>query len=202
MSRTFALIPAAGKSRRMGRPKLQLVWRGKTILEHAVTALIDGGVTSVLVVMAPGDTEQRVLAEKACAEVLELAQPTAEMRDTIERGLEWIEQKYQPSADDGWLLLPADHPGVDKQVVQAILAARAANPHWSILVPAFENRNGHPVWIGWPHVAGIRRMPAGEGVNIYIRQHMSETFLLPLATPAVLLDLDTPEQFSALDNNE
>jgi CTP:molybdopterin cytidylyltransferase MocA len=197
--RTFGLIPAAGKSRRMGRPKLQLVWRGKTILKHAVTALIDGGLTSVLVVIGPGETKLRELAEKSGAEVLELAGPTAEMRDTIERGLEWIEQKYQPSADDGWLLLPADHPGVDKQVVQAILAARAANPQQSILVPSFDSRHGHPVWIGWPHVAGIRRMPTGEGVNIYLRQHSSETLLVPLATPAVLLDLDTPEQFSALN---
>ena len=72
MLRTFGLIPAAGKSRRMGRPKLQLVWRGKTILEHAVTALIDGGVTSVLVVIRPGDTEMQALAEKSGAEVLEL----------------------------------------------------------------------------------------------------------------------------------
>ncbi len=40
----FALIPAAGKSARMGRPKLTLPLGGRTVLEHVVTALRRGGV--------------------------------------------------------------------------------------------------------------------------------------------------------------
>ena len=35
----FALIPAAGKSTRMGRPKLALPLGEKTVLEHVIAAL-------------------------------------------------------------------------------------------------------------------------------------------------------------------
>ena len=41
---TFALIPAAGRSRRMGRPKLALPLAGRSVLEHVVGALQQAGV--------------------------------------------------------------------------------------------------------------------------------------------------------------
>src|SRR5207237_3552168 len=49
----LALIPAAGKSTRMGRPKLALPLGGRTVLEHVVAALRDAGVEHVLVVVGP-----------------------------------------------------------------------------------------------------------------------------------------------------
>jgi len=198
MTRTFGLIPAAGKSRRMGRPKLSLPWGRGTILEHVIAAVMRGGAEAVVVVVGPRDDELRGLAEKAGAGVLELAEATAEMRDTIERGLEWLEERYQPSPDDGWLLLPADHPCVDKQVVQQLLAAREREPGRSIVVPAFDGRRGHPAWIGWRHVAGIRALPRGVGLNAYLRQHSGNTLEVPVATASVLWDLDTPEDYERL----
>src|SRR5207245_3833202 len=83
--RTFGLIPAAGKSRRMGRPKLTLPLGERTVIEHVISAVLEGGVDNVLVIVGPGQADLRSLAEKAGATVLELDEDTAEMRDTIER---------------------------------------------------------------------------------------------------------------------
>src|SRR5262249_42597993 len=47
------LIPAAGHSRRMGRPKLALPLLGRPLLAHVVTALREGGADPVLVVLGP-----------------------------------------------------------------------------------------------------------------------------------------------------
>jgi molybdenum cofactor cytidylyltransferase len=182
----------------MGRPKLSLLWRGKTILEHAIAAMTQGGVSVVVVVLGPGETKLRMIAKEAGAEVLELTEPTVEMRDTIQQGLNWIELRYQPNADDGWLLLPADYPKLEKQVVEAILAARQEVPTRSIVVPTFKDRRGHPVWIAWSHVAEIWQLPAGVGLNIYLREHAAEAYLLPVTSPSVITDLDTPEELTAL----
>jgi molybdenum cofactor cytidylyltransferase len=198
VSRTYGLIPAAGKSRRMGRQKLTLPWKGKNVLECAIAALIEGGVTTVVVVIGPGEIQLRTLAEKAGAEAAELTQPTAEMRETIEHGLEWIERRHRPTFDDGWLLLPADHPNIEIETVKQILAARSGNPSKSIVVPTFEDRGGHPVWISWRHVAEIRKMPAGVGLNIYLRQQAGDALLLPVNASSVLSDLDTPEDLQRL----
>jgi molybdenum cofactor cytidylyltransferase len=202
MSRTFGLIPAAGKSRRMGRPKLSLPWGQHTVLEHVVAAVIEGGVESVLVVVGPGDKELAALAHKAKVAVLELPEDTAEMRDTIERGLAWLEQQFRPTMDDGWLLLPADHPCVDAQVVRQLLAMREKTPETSIVVPTFDGHRGHPVWIGWSHIAGIQAMPQGVGLNYYLRQMRDDIFEVPVAASSVLMDLDTPADYDRMKENE
>jgi molybdenum cofactor cytidylyltransferase len=51
--RTIGLIPAAGKSRRMGQPKLLLPLRGTTVLEQVLAAVRSAGVDEILVVVAP-----------------------------------------------------------------------------------------------------------------------------------------------------
>jgi molybdenum cofactor cytidylyltransferase len=198
VSRTFGLIPAAGKSRRMGRPKLSLPWRQSTVLEHVIATVKQAGVEAILVVVGPAEHELPVLAKKAGADVLILPDDTAQMRDTIERGLGWLEHHFRPQPGDGWLLLPADHPCVEQEIVRQIFAARDSKPCQSIMVPIHDGRRGHPVWIEWRHVAHIRAMPRSVGLNAYLREHRGEVVEVPVATPSILWDLDTPEDYQRL----
>ena len=62
-----ALIPAAGHSRRMGRPKLALPLGDRTVLEHVLTALRDGGVERILVVLGPHVADLGPIAARAGA---------------------------------------------------------------------------------------------------------------------------------------
>jgi molybdenum cofactor cytidylyltransferase len=192
---SFAVIPAAGKSTRMGRPKLALPLGGRSVLEHVVAAFREGGVEHVLVVVGPHVPELRPLAEMAGAEVLPLDTETADMRATVECGLGWLEAQHHPNPDDSWLLAPADHPTLDAAIVHQLLEFRAAHLRTSILVPTYHGRRGHPVLIAWRHVAGIRTLAPGQGLNVYLRQQSAETLEVPVESPSVLCDLDTPEDY-------
>jgi molybdenum cofactor cytidylyltransferase len=195
---TFGLIPAAGRSRRMGRPKLALPLAGRTVLEHVVATLCQAGVAPVLVVLPPaGEIDLAPLAESAGAHTLVLTGPTADMRATVEHGLRWLEERCRPGPADDWLLVPADHPTLDAAVVVGLRRALGASPGKSIAVPTWGGRRGHPALIAWKHVAGIRAHPAEEGLNTYLRRHADETVEVP-AAPEVLEDLDTPEDYERL----
>jgi molybdenum cofactor cytidylyltransferase len=182
----------------MGRPKLALPVAGRTVLEHVVTALHGGGVHPVLVVLGPHVAELAGVAERAGASVLLLPEPTPDMRATVERGLAWLEETYRPTPDDAWLLVPADHPTLDAEVIRAVCAARQEHPERSLIVPTWQGRRGHPTLITFAHSEGIRHHPASEGLNTYLRQHVSETLELPVDSPAVVADLDTPEDYERL----
>ncbi|MEZ6078052.1 MAG: NTP transferase domain-containing protein [Pirellulaceae bacterium] len=54
---TFAIVPAAGRSRRMGQSKLLLPWRGTTVIEHVIEAWLRSRVTQVVVVARRDDLE-------------------------------------------------------------------------------------------------------------------------------------------------
>lgn len=196
--RTFGLIPAAGKSVRMGQPKLLLPVGGTTVLERVLAAVRAGGVADVLVVVGPTAAALAEAARAASAHVLMLAEETADMRATCVHGLDWLTARFAPANDDGWLLLPADHPTCRPEVVAALLTAAAQHPARSIVVPVHEGKRGHPVWLRWRHAAAIRALAEGEGLNRFIRERQAETLELAWPDAEVLRDLDTPEDYRRL----
>jgi molybdenum cofactor cytidylyltransferase len=68
----------------------------------------------------------------------------------------------------------------------------------SIVVPVHNGRRGHPTVLAWNHVAGIRALPTGEGINTYLRMHAATTCELAVDDDRVLTDLDTPDDYEKL----
>ena len=193
---TFAVIPAAGKSSRMGRPKLTLPFRGKTVLECVIGALRDAGIQHVLVVIGSHAPQLVPVAESAGALVLRLEGETADMRASVEQGLRWLEGRFQPKDEDAWLLAPADHPALDADVIRQLIVARTMNPEQSIIVPTYKGKRGHPALIGWKHVSKISGLPAGTGIDWYLRE--TGVFELPLESESIVIDLDSPADYERL----
>jgi molybdenum cofactor cytidylyltransferase len=194
----FAIIPAAGQSKRMGVPKLALPFAGRTVLQVVIAALRGGGADPVLVVVGLHVPDLAELAEAVGARVYRLPAPTADMRATVEQGLDWLQERYAPQPDDGWLLAPADHPVLDADVVRRLGASREARPERSLFVPVCGDKRGHPTLFTWRHVAGIRSLPPGQGINAYLRLHAEEIVEVPIERNGVLLDMDTPEDYERL----
>ncbi len=186
---TFAIIPACGHSRRMGRPKLSLPLGDRSVIECVVAALRDGGADVALVVIGPHVPELEPLAVAAGATVLALPEPTADMRATVEAGLAWIGGRYRPAPDDPWLLAPGDHPALSPGVVRQLLDAGAP-----IAVPVFEGRRGHPLLLRWRHADDIRAIPADQGVNTLLRRHAVRE--VAVSEVGAVADLDTPEDYA------
>lgn len=185
----------------MGRPKLLLPLGETTVLEQVLSAVRSAGVEEILVVVAPNGDALANLAAAAQAHVLRLAADTPDMRTTCLDGLAWIEEHFHPLDDDGWLLLPADHPTVRPDVVRALSAASREHADKTIIVPTHAGRRGHPTWLRWSHVAAIRALPPGQGVNAYIRARTDHTRELSWPSDEILFDLDTPEDYERLLND-
>jgi molybdenum cofactor cytidylyltransferase len=194
----FAVVPAGGKSTRMGRPKLSLPFRGRTVLECVLDALRLGGCDETLVILGPQVADLEPSARNAGAHVCVLEKETPDMRATVEVGLRWLEQQFRPGDGDAWLLAPADHPTLDANVVAAVRQAFLAQSGKSIVVPTYTGKRGHPVLLSWKHAPGVRNHSPGEGLNAYLRRHELETLELPVEIPGILTDLDTPEDYARL----
>jgi molybdenum cofactor cytidylyltransferase len=194
----IALIPAAGHSTRMGRPKLALPLGDRTILEGIIQTLKAAEVAEIVVVIGPHVSELVPLSARAGAHAVLLAEATPDMRTTVERGLDWIERTFQPKPEDAWLLIPADYPALDVDAVRYLMAEFQKQSHCSIAVPTFAGRRGHPALIAWKHVREIRTLPADAGLNAYLRQHSGETLEVPVPSDGVLIDLDTAEDYARL----
>src|SRR5262245_27654318 len=109
-SRLFAIVPAAGASRRMGRPKLLLPVGDNTVIARLLAVLVPPDIERAVVVVHPDDEPLREAVAAAGAVPLQPAVAPPEMRDSVQAALRFIEEQYRPEPHDGWLLSPADHP--------------------------------------------------------------------------------------------
>jgi len=191
----YALIPAAGKSRRMGRPKVSLPLGGRIVLEHVIAALQEAGIDDILVVLGPQVAELAPLVQRSGARVLLPAVPTHTMRATVEQRLTWLENRFHPRSRDSWFLVPADYPILEPAIVRKLLRKRQRNRRYSIFIPTYQGRRGHPALIAWKHVAAIRALPSEIGLNVFLRSHPRQTLEVPVESPTILWDLDTPEDY-------
>jgi len=119
--RSFAIVPAAGRSRRMGQDKLLLPWGGSTVIESLLASWRTSDVDEVVVVMRQDQTELQAL----CRDVTIVTPPVAppEMKDSVLAALDHIREAFAPEERDVWLLSPADMPQFDPAVVNELLAA-------------------------------------------------------------------------------
>jgi molybdenum cofactor cytidylyltransferase len=184
----------------MGRPKLLLPLPGGTVLSRVVAAIRATPVTDVLVVVGPQAADVAGAAAQAGASVLRLEEQTPDMRATCERGLDWLDERHQPEPEDALLVVPADHPTLDVEVIRALLDVAVHDRAASIVVPAYQGRRGHPVLIRWRHAAELRALPADEGWNRFIRRQLHSTRAVDWASAEVLRDLDTPEDYRRLQD--
>lgn len=184
----------------MGQPKLALPFAGRTVLEHVIQTLREGGVRHVLVVTASHARELHRLAKEAGADVEVLPTVTSDMRSTVEHGLRWLQKFKSPQAADAFFLAPADHPAFSDRLVRQLCQAYLASPSpsSSILLPVHAGRRGHPALIPWKHVPAIKATPRNLGINSFLREHAAEAIELETPERGILLNLDRPEDYAEL----
>ncbi len=198
---TFAIIPAAGRSRRMGRPKLLLPWGERTIIEHVVDVWRASQVGHVVLIVHPQDDQVADLGRRAGAIVVQPAVAPAEMKVSVRLGLEYIAASLNPRPSDAWLLAPADMPGLATATIDRLIVAYRASVDRgaatsSIVAASVGGRRGHPVLFPWRLAGEIERLAADEGLNVLLARNPFET--VDAGEAAVLEDLDTPEDYERL----
>jgi molybdenum cofactor cytidylyltransferase len=190
-----ALVPAAGRSLRMERPKLTLPLGETTVIAHVVTALRQGGAESVLVIVPPpearGAEALAVEAQRAGATVVVAATRPADMRGSVELGLDHLSGARAPTTV---LIAPGDCVGASTALVAAIVERSRVEPR-SIIVPTFQGRRGHPIALPWHLAEQIRQLPPGIGINALLALHASEVREVAVQESGAVADLNTPEDY-------
>jgi molybdenum cofactor cytidylyltransferase len=195
--RIFAILPAAGKSRRMGQPKLLLPVGKTTVINRVVRTLMQANVDGVFVVVRPDDEPLHQAAQQAGATVIRPATPPADMRQSVQYALDYLAEHHHPQENDGWLLIPADHPSLELDVLETLLHNSPPSPQ-AITIPTYEGRRGHPTLFPWRLAAEVPQLPPDQGLNRLVRAHAENVREIPVSAQSILWDLDTPQDYQQL----
>jgi molybdenum cofactor cytidylyltransferase len=201
---TFAVIPAAGRSQRMGEPKLLMPWGRATLIEHVLDAWRASRVDHLVLVVHPQDDRLAELGAARGAFVVRPTLPPEEMKISVRIALVRIWRAFRPQPTDAWLMAPADMPTLSPAVVERLIDAYQASladaPPPTIWVPVCQGRRGHPVLFPWSMVRDVERLGDDEGINALLARHPVATIEAEAAQ--ILDDLDTPEDYRRLRQRE
>lgn len=193
----FAIVPAAGLSRRMGQPKLVMDVGGKTVIERLLTTLSNPEITETVVVIRHGDRQLAEVIRQLSIPKVRVVLPEVDppdMRTSVEHAIEAVRTSHSPQPTDGWLLIPADHPMLDASVLNELIAAWQ-NSSEDILIPQYAEKNGHPAFFRWALTQSLSEIPGDKGLNWLRTAPGIRIRKLPVDSNSILLDLDTPDDF-------
>lgn len=205
MDRITAIVLAAGLSRRMGQPKVLLPWGDTTVLGKVVETLAQAGLGEILVVTGaarePVEAEvARLLESLPVRAVFNPAYESGEMLSSIQAGLIPISQRgggaggESGSRAEAALIVLGDQPQGRPEVVRQILQAFAQDRP-ALTVPSHGRRRGHPWLIRsdlWPDFLALRPTATARD---FLDRHASEIEYIPVSSPTVLHDIDTPADY-------
>ena len=188
--RIAAVLLAAGESTRMGRLKALLPWHGTTLIQYQVSALLEAGVSEVVVVLGYRAETLRPLVEAYpnVSVVLNLRYRTGKS-SSVKAGLRHISQDTE-----GILVLAVDQPRSVTVVREVMAAHRQLGA--PITYPAYKGKGGHPIVFSaqlLPEMQAIRESRAG--LREVVGRHRSEVSKIEMDDPDVLLDLNRPEDY-------
>ncbi len=192
----YAVLPAAGRSRRMGAAhKLMLPWRNSTVIASVLQQWAQSKATSLFVVIRADDIELQSECRKVdrCELILPDVAP-ADMKESIQVAVRYIEQNYHPSSADRCLIAPADLPTLTTSIIDRVIVAGQSSD--CIVAPLFGDRSGHPICLPWEETPRLFQLAPDQGVNQLMMSGPVEMFSLPGGLRPE--DIDTPEDYQRL----
>ena len=183
-----ALLLAAGRSTRMGGPnKLLADLDGVPLVRRAALAALASRARPIVAVT--GHQAPAVTAALAGLDLALAHNPDHEagLASSLNAGLAAL-----PWEADGAVVLLGDMPGVTGALIDALIAAFAS--HGAIAaVPTHRGAWGNPVLLGRGLFPDLARLRGDAGARRLLEARRAELVEVPVADPAVLLDIDTPE---------
>lgn len=196
----FAVIPAAGQSTRMGRPKQLLPLDGRTMLESVVETVLHGDIDGLCVVTTNAVDAELALSEDPRFITAINDDPRTQMLDSVLIGLEVLRKHCAIEADDGVLVCPGDAAGVVANDVKAVCRAYRQRPG-ALVTAASAGKRGHPMVFPASLQPEARAIPQG-GLKTLLDRHSDQVCTVERASAGVLEDIDTPEDYSRLADGD
>ncbi|MBU0717863.1 MAG: nucleotidyltransferase family protein [Planctomycetes bacterium] len=192
--RVWAIVPAAGMSRRMGRPKQSLAFGTSTITGTVTRTLLAAGVAGVVVVTRTDLVDRLELPEDARVHVAFNDDADSEMIDSIRIGLAMLEPP-RVGDRDGIMVIPGDMPTLASGTCRRCITAYAEDPA-RIVITTHEGRRGHPIVFPFA-LRGIVRELKG-GLRMLPQERPENVFLLAVEDAGAGLDIDTRDDYASL----
>ncbi len=185
----WAVVLAAGESKRMGRPKQVLPYGTSTILETVLNSVLASPVDGTLVVLGAAEDKVAPLLAKLPVETIVNTDFRSGMLSSVQCGIRAL-----PASARAALIFLGDQPAIAPETAGRVIAAHRASDR-GLVLPVHAGRGGHPLLIDLKYRAEIDGLSSGIGLRELLARHPDDVLRVDIDDPGVILDIDTPEDY-------
>src|SRR3954470_10215978 len=183
------LVLGAGGSKRLGRPKQTLPYRGGTLLGHVVGVARACAFDQLVVAIGGAADEVRAQVDLHGAEVVVNDAYGEGCSSSIAAALDVLDPRC-----DVLVLMLGDQPGVRPETVRALGAGRGGAP---LAVCRYDDGRGHPIAFARSMFAALASLHGDKGVWRLLDQGGDDVAEVRVGG-AIPRDVDTLEDYAAV----
>jgi molybdenum cofactor cytidylyltransferase len=186
------VLLAAGRSQRMGQPKLLLPWRGEPLVRFVARQALQTRLNELIVVV--GHRAEHIIATLDGVDVRIVR--NADFVDGQSTSLSAGIAAVSPAASAALVLL-ADQPLLQPATIDALID-RYLQARAPIVAPRIEGQRGNPVLFDRTLFPALQTISGDQGARSVIKAHEHAICWLDTTDGGILLDIDTPEMYGQL----
>lgn len=192
----WAMILAAGESKRMGKPKLLLPFGEKTMIETVIDKVIQSNVERILVVLG---SNRKKIEKKIGNLPLEIAvNPDFKegMLSSVQRGLEVLPEEAQAV-----LIFLGDQPSIPSEVIDSVIDAFRKTGK-GIVLPVYKGERGHPVLLDMKYRREVKNLNPEVGLRELVYGRPEDILEVEVDDAGILRDINDIEDYTREIKNE
>jgi molybdenum cofactor cytidylyltransferase len=180
---TAGIILAAGASRRMGRPKALLDYRGETFVARLIRVFSEFCDPVIVVLGHHADA----IREHVGSKIVVNPDPERGQLSSLQTALAEI-----PADAEAFLFTPVDCPTMSEQTIATLVEQIG---HHGVVIPRYRGRRGHPVCVSRSLLADFLALPPTAETRAAIDAHPDRILYVDVDDAGVLADIDDAEAY-------
>jgi molybdenum cofactor cytidylyltransferase len=189
MAEIWAIILAAGESKRMGSPKMLLPFKGFTMIENVIANVSGSKVDKIMVVLG-ADRESIVeLIRTKAVNYCSNENYKDGMLSSVVCGFRNI-----PIDHSAVLVFQGDQPLITPKAINSVIEVYISSGK-GIVIPAYEGKRGHPILIGRKYSNEIQKLSPVEGLRSLALKYPNDVQEVNTDVAGILRDFDTYDEY-------
>jgi molybdenum cofactor cytidylyltransferase len=191
------IVLAAGESVRFGQPKQLLDWKGQPFVRAVAIKALEAGLAPVIVVVGANSRQVESALVGLKVTIVKNDEWQSGQGSSIKAGISKL--TVSPTTTGGAIFLLADQPQITTSIIRA-LVEKHAEGLYPIVAPMVLDQRSNPVLFDRVTFGDLSEIKGDVGGRAIFHKHRVE--YLPWHDDRMLLDVDTPEHYERLINDE
>jgi molybdenum cofactor cytidylyltransferase len=185
-----SIILAAGESKRMGFPKMLLMFNGKTMIENVLDNVTESDSDSILVVLGSGRSGLIGIVSKYDVKHCYNINYREGMLSSVQCGF-----RNLPPDTEAVLVFQGDQPFITPEVINSVIDAYRSSGK-GIIIPVYKGKRGHPLLLDSKYKDQIDTLDPDKGLRSVTYIHSSDIYEVETDEPGILRDFDTYDDYN------